>query len=149
MQAVKLWRKRVPHHEDYRRISDVLMAGESAVRNRWAMGPARWAEWLAFMQARGLEWGRPLSETTAPALPLQPGWNVYQFPRGDNIASALSGNGKIRQRMVALCREVDCFQRLLSELTDAKKVHHTFIMLRGGLDAIWEDLDEAGILAKQ
>jgi hypothetical protein len=46
----------VPDHQDYERISDVLRAGREVVRNRWAMGRVRWAEWLAFMQSRGLEW---------------------------------------------------------------------------------------------
>jgi hypothetical protein len=34
------------------------------------MGRVRWAEWLAFMQSRGLEWGKPLSDEApnAPAL---------------------------------------------------------------------------------
>lgn len=54
--------KGVPDHQDYERISDVLRAGKEVVRNRWAMGRVRWAEWLAFMQSRGLEWGKPLSD---------------------------------------------------------------------------------------
>ena len=52
----------VPDHQDYERISDVLRAGREVVRNRWAMGRVRWTEWLAFMQSRGLEWGKPLSD---------------------------------------------------------------------------------------
>jgi hypothetical protein len=96
--------ERVPHHEDYRRISDVLLAGASKVRNRWAMGPARWTEWLAFMEARGLEWGKPLSSEApnAPAKELPPDWNVLEFPTGKNRAAVLPRNGKIRRRLVAL-----------------------------------------------
>jgi hypothetical protein len=116
------------------------------------MGPARWAEWLAFMQARGLEWGKPLSAEApnAPAKSLPADWNVYAFPSGEDRAAALSRNGKIRQRVVAMVREAECLQRLAAELIrDDKKARHTFIALRIGLDSIWEDLEEAGILATE
>ena len=120
------------------------------MRHRWAMGPARWAEWVAFMQSRGLEWGKPLSEPpNAPAKPPSQDWNVYEFPSGDSRAPALSRNGQIRRRMVAMYREADCLQRLMSELIqDAKVASRSFIMLRVGLDSVWEDMERAGILAK-
>lgn len=36
------------------------------------MGPKRWAEWLAFMDARGLEWGKPLSDSPPDAPVMSP-----------------------------------------------------------------------------
>jgi hypothetical protein len=139
-----------PDYPCYSRISDVLMAGEKAIRSRVGMGPARWAEWLAFMQARGLEWGKPLSlePPNAPAKPLEPGWNVYQFPSGECRASGQSRNGKIRQRLIALYREVECFHRLVADAIPLPKVND-FLIVRTGLDGVWDELVKAGIFAAE
>jgi hypothetical protein len=141
--------KSVPDHEDYERISDVLRAGAKVVRHRWAMGPARWAEWLAFMQSRGLEWGKPLSELpNAPAKPLGQHWNVLEFPSGDSRAPALSRNAQIRRRMVAMYREAECLQRLLTALVgDSKSLMPWFVSLHVGIDGIWKEMKKAGVLA--
>ena len=61
----------------YKRISEVAAAGERAIRYRRGMGAMLWAEWLAFMEARGLEWDEVRK---APAGSLPSDWNVVAFP---------------------------------------------------------------------
>jgi hypothetical protein len=120
------------------------------LRSRVGMGPKRWAEWPAFMHARGLEWGKPLSDPpNAPAKPLGDGWNVYTLPDGVARAEALSRNGSIRRRLSAMYREAACLQRLATDLLGQdKNIAPWFVSLRVGLDGVWEHLQEKGIIAK-
>lgn len=90
---------------------------EAAIRSRVGMGPARWAEWLAFMEARGLEWGKALSEPpNAPAKALHPGWNIVQFPARGKLQQAKLTNSYIRARCTSLDRDWWSLWELLQEL---------------------------------
>jgi hypothetical protein len=84
----------------YRRISEVLAAGEQAIRWRRGIGATLWAEWLAFMEARGLEWDEVRNP---PAGPLPSDWNVVAFPqRGEELQRAKLTNTFIRARLKSL-----------------------------------------------
>jgi hypothetical protein len=135
--------------ERYQRLSEVLAAGEYAIRCRRHMGAKRWAEWLAFMASRGLEWGKPLTQATSlPAQPLPDQWNVYQFASGDNLARFLSGNSKIRHRLVALGREINCFQRHVETVTkETTELKSAFLAVQTGLSLVWEGLEKQNILS--
>jgi hypothetical protein len=110
-----------PDYPRHGRISDVLMALEKAIRSRVGMGPKRWAEWLAFMEARGLEWGKPLSDIpNAPAGELGGNWNVYDFPSGKARLEITTRNSLIRSRWFSLSREINNFQSMLCEAVGEK-----------------------------
>jgi hypothetical protein len=141
----------VPDHEDYERVSDVLRAGSKAVRHHWALGPARWAEWLAFMQSRGLEWGKPLSEApNAPAKPMVDGWNIIDFPTGRARLETMTHNTAIRARWCTLSREIGNFQSLLIEATGEKNRFNRHInAMIDGMNGLFDELVSRRILAEE
>lgn len=134
-----------PRHS---RISDVLMAGEKAIRSRVGMGPKRWAEWVAFMNARGLEWGKPLSALpNAPAGELGGNWNVFDFPSGKVRLEITTRNSLIRSRWFSLSREISNFQSMLCEAVGEKNHYNaTFNAVHSGMGILFDLLVRERIL---
>jgi hypothetical protein len=132
----------------YRRISEVLAAGERAIRSRRGMGAMSWAEWLAFMESRGLEWDEVRNP---PAGPLPSGWNVVAFPqRGEELQRAKLTNTFIRARLKSLDSNWWGVWELLQELPggeDAFGQH--FGAVQRALDKVWDKLVEMRVIRNQ
>jgi hypothetical protein len=132
----------------YQRISEVLAAGEQAIRWRRGMGATLWAEWLAFMEARGLEWDEVRNP---PAGPLPSGWNVVAFPqRGEELQRAKLTNTFIRARLKSLDSDWWGTWELLQELpggADAFGRH--FGAVQCALDKVWDKLVEMRVIRDQ
>jgi hypothetical protein len=96
------------------------------------------------MEARGLEWGKPLSEpANAPAQPLQPGWNVVKFPKPGELLQAKLTNSYIRSRCVSLDRDWWSLWELLQELPGgADTFGPHFGTIQRALDNVWNKLVE-------
>jgi hypothetical protein len=132
----------------YRRTSEVLAAGEQAIRWRRGMGATLWAEWLAFMEARGLEWDEVKNP---PAGPLPSGWNVVAFPqKGEELQRAKLTNTFIRERLKSLDSDWWGTWELLQQLpggADAFGPH--FGAVQCALDKVWNKLVQMRVIRDQ
>lgn len=105
------------------------------------MGATLWAEWLAFMEARGLEWD---GVRNPPAGPLPADWNVVAFPRrGEELQRAKLTNTFIRARLKSLDSNWWGVWELLKALPNGEKLFGPhFGQVQKELDQVWDTLVE-------